>query len=354
MRILWDFRLFSYGYANRGVGTYTLRVARSIIHLLSNEKIFIWAQKDHLPKEMLAWPVEWIPYTPCSWKKDLFRIPIIIGKYHIDLMHYWIVLGPIHSIGLGLFHRCAGMGVVYDLAVELWPDVPFASSKKNTWYWKTQKRLIRSFSAVFCISNATRQDLAQVITKGNFKTPVVYMPVTENISPDNTLRKPYFFTFGGASHKNLKRTIEAFSIAKIALMDLTLIVLGDVNRAEEIPDPLPQGVIFEDLSHYDEHRKNACGLICCSLHEGLGIPAIEAILWACPLLLSPIPCFKELWNDIACFAAPEDVSSITSGMKNLLLNQDLWQEKALQGRLFYSKMAKDAGRKIVSLYYEHQ
>jgi glycosyltransferase involved in cell wall biosynthesis len=232
----------------------------------------------------------------------------------------------------------------------LWPDVPFAASKKHTWYWKFQKHLIRSCSTVFCISNATCQDLNFIIKNARFKTPVIYMPATNNVVISPASRNPYFITFGGAPHKNLKRTIEAFSIIKKDFPDLKIVILGNIDAKEELPVTLPSGITFEDMSHYDTHKQNASGLISCSIHEGLGLPPIEAVQFGCPLLLSTIPCYKELWKETACFANPLDVNSIADGMKNLLANQDVWQKKALQGKIVYSEMARENQKKIVAAY----
>ena len=135
MRILWDFRLFSYGYADRGVGTYTRQLAEAILKENITDLIIIWADKESIPGNMKSWPVKWIPYKPGSWKNDLYTIPYLINKHAIDIYHYWIALGPIHNIGMGIMHPCKAIATVYDLGVELWLDVPFAASKRNTWYW---------------------------------------------------------------------------------------------------------------------------------------------------------------------------------------------------------------------------
>ncbi len=126
MRILWDFRLFSFGYADRGVGIFTQNIASAIIKEKNENSIYIWADKESLPSFMKTWPVKWIHYKRSDWKKDLIAIPFLIIKYRISIMHYWISLGPIHSIGMGLFHPCRIITTVYDLGVELWHDGPFA------------------------------------------------------------------------------------------------------------------------------------------------------------------------------------------------------------------------------------
>jgi len=267
MRILWDFRLYSYGYGSRGVGTYTQRLAEAILKGKEAYSIYIWAERERLPEEMQSWPVKWIHYTSSSWKKDLYQIPYLILRHNIDIFHYWICLGPIHSFGMGLIHPCRVVGTVYDLGVELWNDIPYAASKRNTWYWHTQKKLVQKCTDVICISQATRKDLEHVIPGGHFNSHVIYVPLPSPNHETSDTREPYFVTLGGSVHKNLKKTVEAFCALKERHNTFELIVLGDIDKNNELSDTVPDFIRFEDMSHYSFHLQHASGLIFCSLHE---------------------------------------------------------------------------------------
>ena len=354
MRILWDFRLFSYGYADRGVGTYTRQLAEAILKENITDLIIIWADKESIPGNMKSWPVKWIPYKPGSWKNDLYTIPYLINKHAIDIYHYWIALGPIHNIGMGIMHPCKAIATVYDLGVELWHDVPFAASKRNTWYWKTQKRLIQQCQTAICISKATESDLKQVIQNQSLKTEVIYMPTPHENNVTDKKRDPYFTTLGGSVHKNLKRVIEAFKKVKRDHPEYELLVLGDIDRKEELPKKTPEYIRFEDMSRYAHHLQRASGLIFCSLHEGLGIPAIEAMLFRCPLLLSDIPSLREICEGYACFVNPLDINNITNGMNELINNQDYWIEKSKEGKEHYKSLSENSGKKILKIYKRFQ
>ena len=354
MRILWDFRLFSYGYANRGVGTYTRQLAEAILKENKKDIILIWADKESIPEHMKSWPVKWIPYKPNSWKNDLPTIPYLIYKHAIDIIHYWITLGPIHTIGMGIMHPCKAIATVYDLGVELWDEIPFAASKRNTWYWKTQKRLIQQCSTAICISKATQSDLKRVIKKQYFNTEVVYMPLPHEDKANNEKRKSYFITLGGSIHKNLKRVITAFEKVKADNKECELIILGDIAKKDEVPDKIPAYIRFDDMSNYAHHRQYASGLIFCSLHEGLGIPAIEAMQYHCPLLLSDIPSLREICNNYAYFVNPLEINDIAKGIDDIINNQNHWVEKSKEGKKKYQKMSKNSGKEIVKLYQSYK
>ncbi len=350
MRILWDFRLFSYGYASRGVGTYTRHLAEAVLMENTSDTIYILAERKKLPEDIQKWPVKWIPYKPSSWKNDLYYIPYKILRHNIDVLHYWICLGPIHSVGMGSVHPCKVIGTVYDLGVELWDDIPFAASKRNTWYWKLQKLLIKQCSDIICISQSTKNDLLQVLKRNRLNLKVLYMPFPFQKQGPMENREPYFITLGGSVHKNLKRTIKAFNTIQKKHNAYELIVLGDVDKNEELPDNIPKHIRFEDMSHYTFHLQHAAGLFFCSLHEGLGLPPVEAMAYHCPLLLSDIPSLKETCNDYACFVDPSDVNCIVQGMNELIDNQEHWADKSREGNKSYNRMCKNSGKRVVEMY----
>lgn len=350
MRILWDFRLFSYGYAKRGIGVFTQCLAESIIMNNGTHIIYVWADKESLPKAIRNWPVKWIPYKRSSWKWSLLVIPLLIIKYRIHIMHYWVTLGPIHTIGMGIIHPCKVIAMVYDLGVELWKDIPFARSKRKTWYWKVQKHLIQQSDYCICISQATERNLRTVLRKVSFPREIIYVPMIKFNPPNNNYREPYFITLGGSIHKNISRIIKAFGNLTNDFPALRLVVLGEIDRALELPATLPPAVSFESMVRYKYHLQYASGLILCSFYEGLGIPAIEAMNYNCPVLLSDIPSLREICNDSALFVNPKKITEIAQAMKEIILHQQYWIKKSAGGRIYYESISKDAGKRVLKLY----
>lgn len=350
MRILWDFRLFSFGYANRGVGIFTRFMSEAILAENLKDTICIWAEKDAVPDYMKSWSVSWAPYTKSSWKHDLMTVPYVIMDNGIDLLHYWINLGPIHDIGMGMIHPCPAIATVYDLGVELWEDVPFAASKKTTRYWKTQKYLIQQCTRVLCISRATQSDLKKVIHKEDLYSDVVYAPIPYRPIKRNGKRKPYFITLGGSVHKNLNNVVKAFHPIYKKNKQFSLLVLGDINKEEELSEDVPAYVKFDDMANYQHHLLHASGLIFCSFYEGLGLPPIEAMNSHCPLLLSDIASLKEICSSFALYVDPYKVEAISDGIYELIANQEYWIKKSQEGKEYYRTISKDSGKKIIEIY----
>lgn len=351
MNILWDFRLFSYGYAQRGVGAYTTYSTTEIRNRGVPGTIYIWGDRQKVPPLMRAWNVQWIPYTGGSWKKDLFMIPLLVKRYNISLYHYWVALGPIHHIGMGLIHPCCRViATVYDCGVALWNDIPFNASKRRTWYWKMQKIIVKQCTGIVYISKRTRLDYHRVIKKQHPYEHVLYPPITDAYKDKKEKRQRYFITLGGSVHKNLHRVIQAFSILKSKYPDIELRVLGEINHAAELPTNMPSGVMFDDMTDYQTRRMQAAGLVFCSLYEGLGLPVLEAMAWGCPLLLSDIPSLKEIASDAACFVDPYNNLAIAQGMEALLSQQDFWIRKSVEGFIKYRKLSDQTVESLLTLY----
>ncbi len=51
-----------------------------------------------------------------------------------------------------------------------------------------------------------------------------------------------------------------------------------------------------------------------SLDEGFGMPALEALHFGAPVLVSDIPVFREILGDHAQYVAPTDVAAVTSAI----------------------------------------
>ena len=349
MNILWDFRLFSHGYGERGVGQYTIALSKALLSSITSDQIIVWGNRECVPEPIRTWPVHWIPYLKGDWKTDLFTIPLLIAKHKIDLFHYWIALGPLHQFGIGLFHPCRTVATVYDLGVELW-DVPFLRHVRSCRYWAIQKSVFRSVNQVVCISDATRSDLKTVLPSFRGKTSIAYMPFTTG-DKHHRRRQSYLFTLGGSPHKNVVRVVTAFQRFKTLYPDFDLIILGNIDKTEECLEKTPDSVQFEpSMERYSYHLNHASALLFCSTNEGLGIPPLEAMSCGCPILLSDIRPLRETCTDAAVFVNPFQEKSIADGMMELVSNHETWIARSQEGFRRYQEMSSSAAKVYLRAY----
>lgn len=353
MNILWDFRLFSYGYGKRGVGEYTTSLASSFIEKEITGNLFIIGDKKCIPDIFHLKEINFIQYKSRNWKRDLIDIPLVVKKYKADILHYWIALGPLYNIGMGLFSPCKTVATIYDLGAENW-NVPFLRSVKKSWYWRAQKKLIPYMDKVISISEATSTDLKKEFPSLNNKVQVIYKPIISNneYSPYNK-REQYFVTLGGSPHKNLSRVVKAFDLFRKRLPHYKLIISGQVNKQEEGLDSFYENIIFdENMENYKYYLMHAAGLIFCSIYEGLGLPPLDAMNYGCPLLVSSIPSLHETCRNAAVFVDPMDIETITDGMFKLTSNNEYWSLQSHKGSFEYESKVKDVGKDLNEVYHK--
>ena len=66
-----------------------------------------------------------------------------------------------------------------------------------------------------------------------------------------------------------------------------------------------------------------------ALYEPFGLAVLEAASAGCPLILSDIPTFRELWDEVAIFVPPRDEEGFTRAIANLVADDF---ERAVIGR----------------------
>jgi glycosyltransferase involved in cell wall biosynthesis len=346
MTILWDFRLFSFGYGSRGVGVYAMAMADAIAAENGGERIIIWGEKKCVPRRFYALSEQWIEYAPGSWKSDLFTIPFLIVKYRVDIFHYWVALGPLFRIGLGLVHPCKTCLTVHDCGVEFWDKTPMCVSTKKTRYWKIQKILFPRADRIVCNSVATQTDIKRLFKGSIAQSTVLYPPLMDNESKRKIERKNRFIALNGEAHKNIQGVIEALQQFRQRHPDYSLVVLGgNANGMANEP-----GVTFEGMEGYQEYLKNSAGLVVCSFYEGLGLPALEAMARHCPLILSDIPVFREICPEAGIFVNSHDKASIIRGMEECASHGEEWERRSSLGAVRYKNMSAQVGEKWLCIY----
>ncbi|NLP03336.1 MAG: glycosyltransferase family 4 protein [Fibrobacter sp.] len=351
MNILWDLRLFSFGYGSRGAGRFTEALTKAIIECNDDFRIFAWGDKTKFHNSILENKLEWIPYRISNWKSDLFTIPALILKHKIDLFHYWIALGPKWQIGLGLFNPCATVATLYDPGVELW-DIPFLKAVRTSRYWKMQKRLIKSTDRFICISKATLSGFAGIFPSLKDRMQTIYMPLTDSRYKGKK-RDPYLITLGGSIHKNCARVVKAFSMIKDSFPHYKLLILGKIDRKEENLESVTENVFFEEnMDFYHHHLTHASGLLFFSLYEGLGIPPLEAMSYGCPVAASRIPSIEETCGEAARLADPLQTEAIADAISDLIINNDLWAARSMEGASKYRELSKNSGTNCIEMYRE--
>ncbi len=141
--------------------------------------------------------------------------------------------------------------------------------------------------------------------------------------PENFL----LYTASSLAHKNHKRLLEAFKIIRDNYNGMKLVLTGardyghdiisnDINRMG-----LGNDVIFLGWLPFEDMPAIYCSsrvFIFPSLHEGFGIPLLEAMACGVPVVCSDIEPLNEVAGDAALFIDPYDPYDIAEGVSRIL------------------------------------
>jgi glycosyltransferase involved in cell wall biosynthesis len=262
---------------------------------------------------------------------------------------------------------------VHDIVPLIRPEL--VSNQLVLAFAKLLKSNLRNSTKIIAVSQATKDDLVRYCQVPATKITVVYeaaraefqpisiqlaTPILQKVGVVNNADAditPYFIFVGNIEpKKNVKRLLLAFQ--QFSMSDsrgCKLVMIGSAawgfddvkDLMEEMiaagilihPGYLPTNELPALLSH-------AQALILPSLIEGFGLPVLEAMACACPVITSDIPCIKEITGDAAIRIDPLSIDHICQAITKIAndesLRATLSQLGLAQNKLFsWERCAKE-------------
>jgi glycosyltransferase involved in cell wall biosynthesis len=209
----------------------------------------------------------------------------------------------------------------------------------------------RRADRVITISHAVKRDVVQRLGVPADRIDVVHlgfgMTPPPTITPERDVRER--FGLGGRrvilcvsaalKHKNLERLIEAF--AALPHDDTVLVLAGHAGREQEAlrrratQSGVEGRVVITgwiDAADLEALYRLAA---CCaypSLHEGFGMPVLEAMARGKPLACSDATSLPEVAGDAAELFDPHDVAQMTQAIRRVLDDPDRARDLVERGR----------------------
>jgi glycosyltransferase involved in cell wall biosynthesis len=256
------------------------------------------------------------------------------------------------------------IATIHDLAFKRYPET-FPKSD----LWKLNFLLnvaVRRADKLIAVSQSTKNDLLRFfphlsekkikvihhgLDAGFFGTKLSLENIRNVLSRYQLPIAGYVLYVGALQpRKNLARLIEAFNIAKPSTPEMQLVLAGEPAwlahgiLAEREKSPYKNDIILTGRVSFEELRALYQGARCFafpSLYEGFGLPVLEALASALPVLLADNSSLREVGGDAALYFNAFSVNDIAEKLERLWSDQELRSELVARGRKQLQKFSWD-------------
>ena len=238
--------------------------------------------------------------------------------------------------------------ITFDYKFEL------AASKKikyrisrYRWYsfLKMQKKVAPNIKNIITPSNSSKKGIIEEFGCSKDTITVINNGLdTDEFAPvESSIRDPYrLITTASADVplKGLDYSLKALKQLKKEFPKIHLIVIGKIKEEGHTRRLIQNLNISDSVFFKSNLSKNEIKnlystssiAIVSSLYEGFGYPVIEAMSCQVPLIATNVSSIPELTLDYATLISPKDENAIEKNVKEILLNYNLYKEKAIRGR----------------------
>ena len=280
--------------------------------------------------KQLSWPIRYVWTQIRMAIEMLFNSPdlLFVPAHALPFLSFTKSITTIHDIGFKRFskHYSFWQRIYYSLAHK-WSIKK--ACKIITPSNFTKKEIIKLYNVpenkIVVIPHGYNKDIYN-----NKKTQVDINLVLEKYK----IKKPYFLYVGRLEKKkNVLGLLLAYkkfisNINKNKVPDLVLVGKPGYGyeQISNVINELKPGV--HELGHVLTQDlgclyNSAMGFVFPSFYEGFGIPVLEAMACACPVLASNISTIEEVGKDAILYFNSNDINSIIKSMKLIINNKEL-------------------------------
>lgn len=270
-------------------------------------------------------------------------MPRLLRRLSADLLHSLQFVAPLRA-------PCPTVVTVYDLGYLHHGHT--TEEPRRTFYRWLVPRSLRTASAVACVSDATAQDVRSVfpyvadrlqVTPLGVPTWVQRRPTRPAVKDETA---PFLFVGTLEPRKNLERLLCAYQDFRRQRQRLNracprLVIVGqrgwkDRSLRRSLAAATDEGgVVVKGYCSQEELWRQyglALALLFPSLHEGFGLPILEAMAAGTAVVTSDRGATAEVAGDAALLVDPLDHTALVGAMSRLVDEPELVRELEARGR----------------------
>lgn len=365
MRIAIDARLNA--YRQGGIPQYTRQLMTALADVAREDVLISLQHRDHLrPLVVAPNVVRRTVYTPPHHALEQWTLPIEALLARPDVLHCPDFIAPMRR-------PFPAVVTIHDLAFLHYPQI--LDDAARAYYGQVKASALRA-DAVIAVSEATRQDVAQLLDVPAEQIDVIHeaaaplygrielRPGEVRVLDGTPVSAGSFLLFVSTlePRKNLPTLLKALRICidRKPAAGYRLVVAGTRGwRDDEIFSTvrdlrLEDYVIFAPrVGQYDlRWLYNACRIyVNPSLYEGFGLPALEALACGAPSLISNTSSLPELVGDSAILLPPTSSEAWADALDALWADDDRRAELRAKGPRQASNFSwQKAAKQTLAIY----
>src|SRR5581483_870000 len=340
-----DLRLF--GTEHGGIGRYCQQLFPRILKMDKLDEFYIFSNQATAAAIAPLISSENVKFIQTSARHYSFGEQLgflrLLNKLDLDLVHF-------PNFNVPIFYKKPFVVTIHDMVHH-----KISGAKKSHWlHFLAYKKVIASAAKnaekIITVSEASKKDIAGVLQVSREKIRVIYEAASINnkisdgyvaeIKKRYLLSRPYFLFVGVLERKknlvNLTRGFDQF-IEKYNL-DMDLVIAGKIDK--HYPDIKHSAMDIKHSSRLifagevedpelEALYKGAFAFVSASMHEGFGLPGVEAFSFGLPLLVSNIEVFNEIYDNAALYFNPLDPDDIAEKMNLLARDKQFYRQVSL-------------------------
>ncbi len=206
---------------------------------------------------------------------------------------------------------------------------------------------VKKAKKIIAVSKSTLGDFCYYFPEYKDKVEVIHNGVSKKFKVLRDKEKEIFmlkknfgkyilFTGNNKPHKNISGLISSFVEVKKEFKDFKLVIISKGFSTEMLPleDEIKDDIfVVEEVSDNELVYYYNCAFmfVLPSFYEGFGLPVIEAMACGCPVVTSNVSSLPEIGGNAALYIDPYDNSSLSGGIKKVIVDSNLRDELIKKG-----------------------